>query len=93
MQTSSRRTRTSLVASTLIIQVDGRYEWSSTTGVVVSGRAVASDKTMTGTVSIAGSTITFESDAGPVTSHTFLPVMGTPVVAFGVDANMFTRAQ
>jgi hypothetical protein len=81
------------VASTLLIQPDGRYQWISTTGGVVSGRAVASDRTMTGTVTIAGSTITFKSDAGPATAHTFLPVMGTPVVAFGVDADMFTRAQ
>jgi hypothetical protein len=58
---------------------------------VVSGRAVATDRSMTGQVTISGLTITFKSDAGTTTSHTFLPVAGTPVTAFSVDADMFTR--
>lgn len=81
------------IASTLVIQADGRYQWLSTTGGVVAGRAVASDKAMTGTVTIAGATIVFTPDAGAATSHTFLPVAGTPVTAFSVDTNMFTRVQ
>ncbi len=79
------------VASLLTIQPDGRYEWLGTTGGVVAGRAVAADTTMEGIVTISGSTITFRSDAGPATARTFLPVAGTPVVAFSVDASMFTR--
>jgi hypothetical protein len=81
------------VASSMIIQPGGRYEWSSTTGGVVAGRAVAADSTMIGVVTISGSTITFKPDSGSSTAHTFLPVAGTPVTAFSVDANMFTKAQ
>jgi hypothetical protein len=77
--------------STLVIQSDGRYQRLSTTGGVVSGRAVASDRSMTGQVMVKGLTITFTSDAGVATSHTFLPVAGSPVSAFSVDADMFTR--
>ncbi len=80
-------------ASTLIIQVDGRYEWSRTLGGVVAGRAVASDTTATGVVMAKGSTIVFRPDSGPATSHTFLPAAGTPVTAFSVDTNLFTRVQ
>jgi hypothetical protein len=77
-------------ASELVIQADGRYRWDSATGGVASGRAVATDRSVTGTVSVKGLTIIFRSDAGS-TSHTFLPVAGSPVSAFSVDADMFTR--
>jgi hypothetical protein len=77
--------------SELVIQADGRYQWGATTGGVVSGRAVASDRSMSGKVSVNGLTIIFTSDAGRATSHTFLPVAGTPVTAFSADADMFTR--
>jgi hypothetical protein len=79
------------IASTLVIQSDGRYSRSSTTGGAVAGRAVASDKTMTGTVRVTGTTIVFTPDSGPPTTHTLLAAAGDPVQAFSVDANMFTR--
>jgi hypothetical protein len=79
------------VASTLVIQTDGRYNWSSTTGGSVAGRAVASDQTMTGTVRVTGATIVFTPDSGPPTTHTLLAVAGDPIQVFSVDANMFTR--
>jgi hypothetical protein len=81
------------VTTTLVIQADGRYQWLGTTGGVVAGRAVASEKAMTGTVTIKGATIVFTPDAGAATSHTFLPVAGTPITAFSVDTNMFTRVE
>jgi hypothetical protein len=80
------------VASTLIIQPDGRYEWSATTGGVVAGRAVASDKTMAGTVRITGATtIVFTPDAGRAIAHTLLAAAGVPITAFSLDATTFTR--
>ncbi len=81
------------VASTLDIQADGRYQWLSTTGGVVAGRATASERAMTGRVAINGATIVFTSDAGTAASHTFLPLAGTPVTAFSADTTMFTRVQ
>jgi hypothetical protein len=81
------------IASTLTIEAGGRYRWLSTTGGVVAGRAVASDTTMSGVATINGATIVFTPEAGTATSHTLLPVAGTPVAAFGLDANMFTRVQ
>jgi hypothetical protein len=77
--------------SELVIQADGRYQWGSTTGGAVSGRAVASDRALSGRVAIKGLTIIFTSDAGVTTSHTFLPAAGSPVNAFSIDADMFTR--
>jgi hypothetical protein len=79
------------VARAFIIQPDGRYQWDSTTGGTVAGRATASDVTMTGRVTVEGSTIIFTPDKGAATSHTFLPVAGSPVTAFSVDSTMFTR--
>jgi hypothetical protein len=80
------------VATTLIIQADGRYEWSATTGGVVAGRSVASDKKMAGTVRITeATTIVFTPDSGAATAHTLLAVAGDPIRAFSVDANMFAR--
>jgi hypothetical protein len=79
------------VASTLVIQADGRYNRSSTTGGTVAGRAVASDNAMTGTVKITGTTIAFAPDSGSSTAHTLLAVAGDPIRAFSVDANMFAR--
>jgi len=81
------------VANSLVIQPDGRYQWASTTGGTVAGRAAASEVTRTGTVTVKGSTIVFTPDSGAATSHTFLPVAGSPVTAFSVDANMFTRRE
>ncbi len=78
--------------STLVIQADGRYQWDSTTGGVVSGRAVAADRSLSGQVIVKSQTILFTSDNGRTTSHTFLPVAGTPTEAFSVDADMFTRS-
>jgi hypothetical protein len=77
--------------SSLLIQPDGRYQWESTTGGTVAGRAAASDMTKTGRVTVKGATIVFTPDKGAATSHTFLPAAGTPVTAFSVDATMFTR--
>ena len=47
--------------------------------------------TMTGQVTIKGSTIIFKSDAGVISTHTLLPVAGTPVTACSVDTSLFTR--
>lgn len=77
--------------SELVIATDGRYRWGSTTGGVVSGRAVAGDRSMSGTVAVKGLTIVFRSDAGTTSSHTFVPAAGSPVSAFTVDTDMFTR--
>jgi hypothetical protein len=81
------------VASSLVIQPDGRYQWMSTTGGTVAGRATATEATMRGTVTVKGLTIVFTPDKGAATSHTFLPVAGSPTSAFTVDANMFTRRE
>jgi hypothetical protein len=78
--------------SELAISADGRYQLGSTTGGVVSGRAVAADRSMSGTVTVKGLTIILRSDAGTTSSHTFLPAAGSPVSAFSMDADMFTRA-
>lgn len=78
--------------SELVITADGRYQWVSTTGGVVAGRAVANDRSMAGTVTVRGLTIIFRSDAGTTSSHTFLPAAGQPVTAFSVDSDMFTKA-
>jgi hypothetical protein len=75
----------------LVIQADGKYQWAATTGGVVAGRAAATDTSMTGTITISGATMTLRSDTGAVTSFTFLPAAGTPVQAFSLDADMFTR--
>jgi hypothetical protein len=81
------------VTGSLVIQSDGRYQWVGTTGGTVAGRATASEATRTGSVTVKGSTIVFTPDRGAATSHTFLPVAGSPVTAFSVDANMFTRRE
>jgi hypothetical protein len=82
-----------VIASELVIETGGRYRWLGTTGGTVAGRAVASQQAMTGIVTIKGATIVFTPDAGAAASHTFLPVAGTPVTAFSIEANMFTRVQ
>jgi hypothetical protein len=79
--------------STLVIERDGRYQWASTTGGVVAGRATAADARMKGTLAISGATLTLKSDAGSTTSVTFLPAAGSPVQAFTLDADLFTRTQ
>lgn len=76
----------------LIVQADGRYEWRSTTGVVISGRAAAGSESASGRVTINGATITFRSDAGQAIAHTFLAAAGMPVSAFSIDSDLFTRA-
>jgi hypothetical protein len=81
------------VASSLVIQPDGRYQWMSTTGGTVAGRATATEATRSGTVTVKGLTIVFTPDKGAATSHTFLPVAGSPTTAFSVDATMFTRRE
>ena len=78
--------------STLVISADGRYQWVSTAGGAVEGRAVASDRSLSGTVTVRGLTISFTSDAGATSSHTLLPAAGAPVTAFSVDGDMFTRS-
>lgn len=78
--------------SELVITADGRYQWVSTIGGVVAGRAVADDRSMAGTVTVRGLTIIFKSDTGTTSSHTFLPAAGQPVTAFSVDSDMFTKA-
>jgi hypothetical protein len=78
--------------SELVIAADGRYQWVSTTGGVVQGRAVASDRSMSGTARVSGMTIVFTTDAGTSSSHTLLPAAGQPVNAFSVDSDMFTRS-
>lgn len=78
-------------ASTLVIDAGDRYQWVDTMGGTIGGRSRASERTTTGSLTIIGSTIVFTPDVGTATSHTFLPVTGTPVTAFSVDSNMFTR--
>jgi hypothetical protein len=46
---------------------------------------------MTGVVTVAGATLVFTPDQGAATAYTFVPVAGTPVTAFSLDTNMFTR--
>jgi hypothetical protein len=80
--------------STLIVEAGGRYRWSSITGGVVAGRAAAdTDAMAAGTLSITEATATFRADDGTVVSRTFLPMSGTPIAAFSLDADMFTRAE
>ena len=77
----------------LVIRPDGRYQWAAATGGVVAGRAVATDRSMTGQITISGATLTLRADAGAVTSSTFLPAARTPVLAFSLDTDMFTRVE
>lgn len=77
--------------STLIISADGHYQWQTTNGGVVSGRAVAGEDSTAGEVLLTGSTITFAPKGGALRSYTFLPAAGQPVTAFSIDANLFTR--
>jgi hypothetical protein len=78
-------------ASTLVIEPGSRYQWLDTTGGVVAGRAAASERAMTGVVTVTGATMVLTSDAGAATSYTFLPVAGTPITAFSIDGSVFTR--
>jgi hypothetical protein len=75
----------------LEIEPGGRYRWIGVVGGTVAGTATAGERRATGTVTITGATITFRADDGTASSHTFLPVAGNPVTAFGLDANLFTR--
>lgn len=80
------------VLTTLVIEENGRYRWADTTGGTVAGGVVASERTRAGVVSMTGATLVFTPDAGPASSHTFVALAGTPVTAFSIDSNMFTRA-
>jgi hypothetical protein len=79
--------------SSLTITPDGRYQLASVTGGVVAGRAAAGERAASGRVTIKGLTIVFTSDDGPTRSFTFLPAGGTPVTAFSIDADLFTRVR
>jgi hypothetical protein len=79
--------------TTLTIGADATYRWSGVIGGVVTGRAVASEKAMAGTITVSGPTITLRAGDGTVTSHTFLPLAGNPVTAFTLDADAFTRVR
>jgi hypothetical protein len=82
------------VTSILVIEADGRYRWTAAGGGVVSGRAAAAeDRSRTGRVEVSGGTIVFRADDGTATSHTFIPVAGTPLTAFSADSDLFTRVQ
>lgn len=78
--------------NSLEISADGRYRWTSVSGGSVSGRAVASEETASGTVTIKGTTIVLHSDAGTTTEYTFLPAGRNPVTAFSLDTDLFTRS-
>ena len=75
----------------LTVDPDGRYRWTTTTGGVVAGRAASGATSRSGILKISGATITLTADDGTVTTHTFLPVQGEPLAAFGLDADLFTR--
>lgn len=77
--------------SELVIQADGRFQWVATTGGVVSARAAATDRSMVGQAAIRGLTMVLRSDAGTTLSYTFLPAGGSPVTAFSLDGDLFTR--
>jgi hypothetical protein len=79
--------------STLLIHPDGRYELGAVTGGVVAGRATSTAGANSGRVSISGATMVLRSDGGGATSYTFLPAAGSPVTAFTLDADMFTRVR
>lgn len=77
--------------NTLIISADGHYQWQTTNGGVVGGRAVAGEDSTSGEVLLTGMTITFAPKGGALRSYTFLAAAGQPVTAFSIDANLFTR--
>ncbi len=76
---------------TLTVEPGGRYHWTGNTGGVVAGRAAAAEASRTGRLTVSGQTITFLADDGTASTHTFLPVAGEPLGAFGIDADLFTR--
>ena len=82
-----------ITASILLVQPDGRYQWTSTTGGVVAGRASAGGTASSGTLAISGATLTFRTDDGTPAAHTFLAVAGDPVDVFTLDSKMFTRTR
>lgn len=77
--------------ATLAIQADGAYRWSGVTGGVVAGKAAASERTSSGVIAVSGTTMTFRAADGTTTSRTFLPLAGSPVTAFTLDGDAFTR--
>jgi hypothetical protein len=81
------------VAASLVIDGNGRYQWASVTGGVVSGRAAATERAGTGTVTIRGATLQLRADAGTMTTHTFLLAGGTPVQTFTLDRDVFVRVK
>lgn len=77
----------------LMIEADGRYRWSGTTGGEVAGRAAASVVSRSGRLSIVGSTMTLTADDATIVARTLVAVSGTPVSAFSLDADLFTRVK
>lgn len=78
-------------SSLLVVQPGGRFQWTSTTGGVVAGRAASGGMATSGTLAISGATLTFRMDDGTVAAHTFLAVAGDPVDVFSLDQTLFTR--
>ena len=79
--------------STLIVEADGRYRWAETVGGVVEGEVSAGGDSWTGTLSISGQTVTFNTDDGALDVYTFLPVAGEPLLVFSLDDDLFTRLE
>lgn len=83
-----------VVTQTLIIDRDGSFHWEAGGGGTVSGRAVSNEgMNLTGRLQIAGSTMTFHGSNGTAESYTFLPLPDSPIVAFSLGPNMFTRVE
>jgi hypothetical protein len=80
------------MTNTLIIDRDGSFHWETGVGGEVSGRAVSNETNRTGKLQITGSTMTFLGKDGTEASYTFVPLPGSPIVAFSLGSNMFTRA-
>lgn len=80
-----------IALSSLTIEADGHYGWDGTVGGVIDGSATAAASSGSGTVHVAGQTMTFKADDGSVVARTFLPVAGRPIEAFSLDTELFTR--
>ena len=77
----------------LRIGTDGSFIWKTDRGGVVAGRAVHSSVRDTkGKVSIRGTSITFRNDDGTTETFAFIRVAGTPIKAFSIGMNMFTKS-
>jgi len=82
-----------MMTHTLIIDQDGSFHWETGEGGVVSGRAVSNETNRTGKLRITGSTMTFLRNEGTEESYTFVPLPDSPIVAFSLGSNMFTRVE